>query len=362
MISLTEPAAERLVADHAFAPGLPGFVGLAVDLLLDQPGLPPPVAGSLRHRPRLRHGFLTSRSERVLVVSGPPSPGLESSAARMTEDLPLALRVISGHQLAVLQEATDVVDPSAAGTATFATASAGLRVGLEAGLDAAGPYGLARRWHLANAVAPVLAAAFANSPLRLGRPTGWRSVRQALRRDLTPAPADADPRATWTALVMDSPVLGGPARTFREWAQSGPGDRPTITDLTRHLATVRPPVAARRYLEIDVADRQPGAGWRVPLAVTAALLDDPYAAAEAECATRALTGTPRLWERAARDGLTDPALGAAARECFVAAYGALARQGVSRDLRDAVADFLERYVLRGRCPADDVLDRATARP
>ncbi|MEU4222564.1 glutamylcysteine synthetase, partial [Actinoplanes sp. NPDC026623] len=128
------------------------------------------------------------------------------------------------------------------------------------------------------------------------------------------------------------------------------------------LATLRPPVAARRHLEIDVADRQPDDGWRVPLAVTAALLDDAYAAAEAECATRPLAGAPRIWERAARDGLSDPALAAAARECFVAAYGALARQGVSREIRDAVADFTERYVLRGRCPADDVLDRVTALP
>lgn len=100
----------------------------------------------------------------------------------------------------------------------------------------------------------------------------------------------------------------------------------------------------------------------MPLAVIAALLDDPQAAAEAGAATVSLPGTPRLWERAARDALTDPALAAAARICFVAAYAALARQGVSRDLRDAVAAFTERYVLRGRCPADDVLDRATARP
>jgi glutamate--cysteine ligase len=46
----------------------------------------------------------------------------------------------------------------------------------------------------------------------------------------------------------------------------------------------------------------------------------------------------------------------------MAAYAALARQGVSRELRDAVAEFTERYVHRGRCPADDILDNATARP
>jgi len=415
VLSLTETAAELLVADRAFAPGLPGFVGLAVDLLLAEPGLPAAPAGSQRERTPLRHGFLSARSPRVVVVSGPPSPGIDVCAERMAEDLATPPAQIpgpqitgpraagprdagprdghwdtgyrdagpqtagyqdaghwaAGHQIAVLAEAADTVDPAATadhtfGTAatagdTFGTATAGIRVALEAGTEHDGPFGLRRRWHLAHAIAPVLAAAFANAPLRHGRPTGWRSTRQALRRELPAAPAGPDPRAAWTALVMDAPVAGT-GRTLRAWSRSGPGDRPTVADLTRHLAGLRPPVAARRHLELDVADRQPGDGWRVPLAVITVLLDDPQAAAEAEAATRALAATPRLWERAARDALTDPLLAAAARECFVAAYAALARQGVARDLRDAVADFTERYVLRGRCPADDVLDRATARP
>jgi glutamate--cysteine ligase len=396
VLSLTEPAAELLVAEHAFTPGLPGFTGLAVDLLLDEPGVP----GAFEGRAGLRHGFLRARSPRVMVVSGPPSPGIDVCAERMAEDLSLAVPLIAARRaggqgagahgaggqgagaysasahsadagahgvgahgvgVAVLEEAADALDPDEAAEGAYSTATAGVRVALEAGVEGDGPFGLRRRWELAHAIAPVLAAAFANSPLRQGRPTGWRSARQALRRDLDPAPTSADPRRAWTALVLDSPVAGA-GRTLRAWSRSGPGDRPTIDDLTRHLASLRSPVAARGHLEMDVADRQPGNGWRVPLAVIAALLDDPYAATEAEAATRTLAGTPRLWERAARDALTDPALAAAARECFVAAYAALARHGVSRELRDAVADFTERYVLRGRCPADDVLDRATARP
>jgi len=360
-MSLTEPAAERLVAEHALTPGVPGFTGLAVDLLLAEPGLPAALAGSWRARPPLRHGFVSTRSPRIVVVSGPPSPGIDVCAARMAEDLPLPLPLLTGHRVTVLQEAADGVDPAVAGDDTYATATAGVRVALEAGVEGDGPLGLRRRWELAHAIAPVLAAAFANAPLRHGRPTGWRSVRQALRRDLPPPTAGADPRRAWAAQVLDAPVTGT-GRTLRAWTRSGPGDRPTVADLTAHLAGLRPPVAARGHLELDVADRQPGNGWQVPLAVIAALLDDPHAATRAETATRALTATPRLWERAARDALTDPALAAAARECFLAAYAALARQGVSRDLRDAVADFTERYVLRGRCPADDVLDRATARP
>ena len=362
-MSLTEPAAELLVATHALTPARPGLTGLAVDLLLEEPGIPDPQLMAVR-RP-LRHGFLSARSRRVLVVSGPPSPGIDVCAERMAEDL-LSSPLTAGHDgarpaIGVRDEAANSVDPAVADDGAFATATAGVRVALEAGTETDGPFGLRRRWQLAHAVAPVLAAAFANAPLRHGRPTGWRSARQALRRDLPATPPEPDPRRAWTALVLDTPVAGT-ARTLRTWSRSGPRDRPSAADVSRHLAALRPPVAARGHLELDVADRQPGGGWRVPLAVIAALLDDPQAATQAEEATCALPATPRLWERAARDALTDPELAAAARECFVAAYAALARQGVSRELRDAVADFTERYVLRGRCPADDVLDRVTARP
>lgn len=211
MFSLTERSAEALVADQAFAPGLPGLVGVAVDLLLDDPGVPESLAGSLTQRPPLRHGFLTARSPRVLVVSGPPSPGVDAAAARMGEDLPMPLPLIGGHRVAILQEAVDAIDPLAAGPQAYATQTAGIRVGLEAGIDGGGPYSLRHRWTLAHTIAPVLAAAFANAPLRHGRPTGWRSTRQALRRDLPVVPPGADPHAAWVAFAMDSLVATAPA-------------------------------------------------------------------------------------------------------------------------------------------------------
>ena len=343
MKTLTEQTAELLIAEHAFAPGMPGLIGAAVDLEATTPGLG-----------RLRHGFLVERAPGVVSVSSAPSPGLESCLARTADDL-LTARILAGL------------------AATKSTA--GVRVGLEAGLAGGGPYGLDRRWALAHAVAPVLAAAFANSPLRDGRPSGWRSLRQSRHstRPLTPlgAPSAAEAlaggataheasrgtaAAAWTAFVMDAPTSSG--ATFRELTRGG--SRPGLADLARHLDTLRPPVAARGHLVFDVADGPPGDDWRVVVAVTAALLDDYQAADTAQCATAALTTEPRVWERAARDGLTDPALAAAARECFLAAYAALARHGVARELRDAVAVYTERYVLRGRCPADDVLDRVTA--
>ena len=64
--------------------------------------------------------------------------------------------------------------------------------------------------------------------------------------------------------------------------------------------------------------------------------------------------------RAARLGQDDPQLAAASQECFAAADSALGRLGAPAAIRDAVAAFADRYVLRGRCPADDRLDEARA--
>ena len=323
MTTLTEQAAARLIAGRAFAPAPPGFVGAAVDVPAPQP----------RARHTLRHGFLKAGSPQMAIVSGPPSPGLAVCLSRMTDDLRAAR-------------------PQIAPPGGRFSPAAGIRVGLEAGLEGGGVLGLARRWRLAHCLAPVLAAAFANAPA-----PGWRSIRQASRKSLPVVPP-GDPRQAWLAYAMSTPTPAGVSLRDRFHA----GDAPTAAQLADHLDALRPPVAARGHLELDVADAQPGDGWRLPIALVATLLDDPQAAEEAESATGHLPAEAGLWERAGRDALTDPVLAAAARDCFLSAYAALARQGASRSLRDALADYLERYVLRARTPADDILDRLTARP
>ena len=54
-----------------------------------------------------------------------------------------------------------------------------------------------------------------------------------------------------------------------------------------------------------------------------------------------------------------PALHAAAEQCFAAALEALARLDVDAETVAATAAFHDRYVARGRCPADDRLRRTT---
>lgn len=153
--------------------------------------------------------------------------------------------------------------------------------------------------------------------------------------------------------------------TFRDWLRTDghPGLRPpTAEDLDYHLTTLFPPVRPRGHLELRMIDAQPGDdGWLVPVAVVHALFDDPEAAETAYRVAKGLADTygsgpaPHnpLWRSAARRGLSDPELRAAAKACFRAASEALPRLGASAHVRETVGAFSERFVLRGRSPADD---------
>jgi glutamate--cysteine ligase len=263
--------------------------------------------------------------------------------------------------------------------------TASVQVNLDAGLERAGPSGYRERWDLMHALGPVLVAAFANSALVGGVPSGWRSTRQAVwsrldpSRTLSPGAAGTgdDLRTAWTAYALNAELLcirrssgswSAPAgMTFRDWLRTaGPG-APTVADLEYHLSTLFPPVRPRGHLELRVIDAQQNGGWRVPVALVTALLDDPQAADEARAALEPLADAgagadhgPRapLWLRAARLGMADEALRSAAEACFEAALGALPRLAAPTWVSAEVAAFTERYILRGRCPADDQLDIA----
>ncbi|MEZ0089708.1 ergothioneine biosynthesis glutamate--cysteine ligase EgtA [Streptacidiphilus sp. EB129] len=257
--------------------------------------------------------------------------------------------------------------------------TAAVQVNLDAGDDSDGPRGYRFRWELAHRLGPVLVAAFANSPLWHGKPTGWRSSRRAVWQRMDPSrtrpPAyHGDPRASWARYALDAPLLclrrdppedwDAPyGLTFRDWTRGVPGLRPpTTADLDYHLTTLFPPVRPRGWLELRMIDAQRGDGWTVPLVLAATLLDDPAAAyaawdaTEPLCPNGSVLPPEPVWWRAARLGPADPALGKAVRACFSAALGALADSAVEAELREGVAEFALSYAERGRCPADDLLE------
>ena len=261
--------------------------------------------------------------------------------------------------------------------------TASVQVCLDAGDESDGAAGYRRRWRLVHAIGPVLVAAFANSPLRVGRPTGWRSSRQQVWSHMDPGrtrppPTDQDPRAAWTRYALDAQVMcirdegsgdwsAPPGLTFRAWVRGAMDAarlrRPTVADLDYHLSTLFPPVRPHGHLELRMIDAQPRDGWIVPLAVTSALLDDPRASDAAMAAVDRLwaghgPGDDDLWRRAAQLGPADPAIARASRECFEAARDALWSQSAAVGVQSAVDAFIERYVSRDSCPADDQLSPA----
>ncbi|MGO4758936.1 glutamate-cysteine ligase family protein, partial [Streptomyces sp. 2MCAF27] len=221
--------------------------------------------------------------------------------------------------------------------------TASVQVCVDAGHDEPGPLGVGRRWRLAHLLGAVLTAAFANSPLRQGAPTGYRSTRQALWTAMDPGrtlapPAGPDLRAAWSGYVLDAPVMairdGEEAwavpygLTFRDWIRTGAPRPPTRDDLDYHISTLFPPVRPRGHLELRMIDAQRGDdGWIVPLAVTVALFDDPEATETVYRVVKPLAETAGpepapanpLWRSAARHALADPELRAAATVCFTTA-------------------------------------------
>ncbi|WP_030934974.1 ergothioneine biosynthesis glutamate--cysteine ligase EgtA [Streptomyces sp. NRRL S-646] len=405
--ALTPPEVEALVRGICFKTGPPRTVGVEVEWLVHElhtPQLPvtperlEAAYAALRTVP-LRSA-LTVEPGGQLELSSPPATSLMECIGTVSADLDAVRSALAGQDLGLvgighdpwhpprrflherrydaMETCLDRTGPS--GRRMMCT-SASVQVCLDAGYEEPGPLGHGRRWWLAHQLGAVLVAAFANSPLARREPTGWRSTRQLLWLEIGPGragapPLDGDPRAAWARHVLDAPVMcirgdDGPwdvpeGLTFREWTRSGAPRPPTREDLDYHITTLFPPVRPRGFLELRMIDAQPGEdGWIVPLAVTTALFDDPEAAETAyrtvkPLAERALTlPAPHnpLWIDAARNGLADPELHEAAVACFTAALEALPRLGATTQVTDAVAAYLDRYVMQGRTPADDLLDR-----
>jgi glutamate--cysteine ligase len=267
-------------------------------------------------------------------------------------------------------EAGGEYDPGA-GLAMMSTTAA-VQVSLDTAIDGAGRDS---RWRLAHALAPVLSASFANSPVSRGRVTGWRSTRlgiwESLDRTRT-APALRTGRAVddWAAYLLDANVMlirrgdayepVQPGFPFGRWLAEGHAlGWPDEDDLAYHLTTLFPPVRSKGWLELRSMDAPPEEWWPVPIAVATALLDDPEAA---DGAARATGRASWCWCEAPRWSLSYEPLGEAAKACFALATDALGRLGAPDRVTSLVEAYRERFVDRGRCPADETLDPERVAP
>jgi glutamate--cysteine ligase len=368
-----------------------GRVGIELEWILaarDAPSPAPAAVASLLPSPLPGGSRLTFEPGGQLELSGPVAPNLGTACRAMRLDTaavrealrPLAIELV-GTGLDTRADAPRVLDAPryrameayfdsrwpAGRTMMRNTAS------IQVNLDVGDPATTDARWHLAHDIGPVLTACFANSPFDAsGRPSGYRSTRAAVWHAIDPVrtgSARCDPamsaREAWERYVLDATVMmirvddehsvaTREPMSFSRWLTHGHAcGWPTVDDLAYHTTTLFPPVRPRGWLELRMIDALPEEWWPVAVAVATALLDDPAASA---CATESAATTRDRWGSAARDALCDPDLRATAVRCFEAARAALGRLGADADTCAATDEYFERYVARGRCPADEQLE------
>ena len=220
------------------------------------------------------------------------------------------------------------------------------------------------RWRLWNAMAPYVTAVFANSPVYCGQPTGDRSFRARVWRELdggrTGTFPCADPLAEYLEFALHAPVVMAPGadfRTFADWNERGCVG---MDEWRQHLTTLFPEVRPKGFAEVRSADAVAPEWYAAPLVLLAGIAYHPPGLG----AALDLLGEPdpALLVVAGRDGLRHPRIARTAADLVdIALAGAAAMPGFfgGDDLEEA-REFFARYTRQARSPADDVLDEVAA--
>jgi glutamate--cysteine ligase len=389
--SITTRDVRQLVDDQCFLPSASGRIGVEVEWLavclsdLDQtvqPELVGEAGAELPAGSRLTFepGGQVELSSPPLRGIGPACASIASDGAALTADLaergiglvglgldpgPARSRCVDSPRYDAMET---YFDAQCAAGRTMMRSTAAVQVNVDLGATEAEAE---RRWHRAHDSGPLLAAAFANSPLAGGAPSGWRSRRLSVWTDVDECRTVAadgngsDAAAAWTDYALAArvmfirrdendyvPILE--TLTLEDWIERGHElGFPTLDDVAYHFTTLFPPVRPRGWLEMRMIDSLPDPWWRAAVAVATTLVCDDGAAASAAPAIEASRGR---WVDAARHGLGHPELQEAAASAFDAALHAMVQLGTDATTVLAVEAFVDRYVACGRSPADDRLD------
>ncbi len=387
-------AAADYIADGCLIDGPLGRVGLEVEAHCFDPADPfrrpswDEITGVLKSlSPLPGRSAVTVEPGGAVELSGPPCDGVVPAIDAMTSDQAVLRSAFQGAGLGLVFLGADPLRPprrvnpgaryrameqffaasdSGVAGAAMMTSTAAIQVNLDAGPQA----GWAARVWLAHALGPTMIAIAANSPMLSGEFSGWLSTRQRVWGAMDSArcgpilgASGVDPATDWARYALKAPVMlvHNPDAvavthyvTFTDWADGRVllGDRrPSVADLDYHLTTLFPPVRPRQWLEIRYLDSVPDAVWPALVSTLVTLLDDPVAA---DLAAEAVEPVATAWDTAARLGLGDKRLYAAANKCV-----AVAAERVPAELSHAMQQLLCSVEL-GRCPGDDFSDRVIA--
>jgi glutamate--cysteine ligase len=220
----------------------------------------------------------------------------------------------------------------------------------------------AQRWRVMHAIGPVLAATFANSPGLDVSGRHWASLRlgiwQTLDHGRTRTPSLSwPPGEAWADYVLAADVMMiragsqaavvSPGMPFARWLHEGHRlGWPTAGDLRYHMTTLFPPIRPRGWLELRMIDALPPSVQEIAVLTVAAATREEVAS---ELLKR-LPCTGSRWLTAAKLGLADDQLAAAAVTLFEVTAAALPLVTARADRIAAVAGYQERFIARRAQP------------
>ena len=260
---------------------------------------------------------------------------------------------------------------------------------VQVNLDFGSEADMVQKMRVAIALQPVATALFANSPFFEGKPTGFKSWRSRIWRDLDPARTGMVPFVfedgfgfeRWVDYALDVPMyfvyrdgkyINALGQSFRDFLDGKlpalPGEKPTLSDWADHLTTIFPEARLKQFIEMRGAD---GGPWRRLCALPAfwvGLTYDQNALDAAWELAKDLDAETReaLRVAASEEALQGEANGVKlhdlAREAVrIAEAGLKARAvpGVGGLVPDEshFLNALQESVESGRVPADELLER-----
>lgn len=249
---------------------------------------------------------------------------------------------------------------------------------VQANLDYTSEADAMDKLRLSLRLGPLVTAMFAASPLRDGRPCGYKSFRAACWLDTDPDRCGALPFlfrqdagfASYVDWALDVPLFfvyrhkryipaGG--MTFRTFMRDGfQGEVATLADWELHLSTLFPDTRLKQYIEVRTADAGPLSTVRGLASLWRGWLYCDQAQQAATALLSDVTVEELLALRAVvpQQGLHAPLHGKPIQSLCLELVD-IARHGLVQ-IADAesvaLLDPLRAHVAAGRCPADDILD------
>lgn len=341
-------------------------------------------------------GQLTFEPGGQIEYSGPPKPSMSLAVADMARVLRQLEEALTPHgiwffhgglnpwyqveeiPLQLQKQRYRSMDRFFAARGPFGQKMMRLSTSLQINLDVGTASTAPRRWMAANLLAPLMVAAFANSPFCGRERMNAKSFRSVIWQNLDhsrtgvqkgfeatnydPCPVEQYFQFALDAYCMRLPdaqgnmVFDGHFRTFRYWMTHGfRGFFPDFDDWTDHLSTLFPVVRPRGFFELRYIDAQSKAYWMVPgVILTHLLYDEKAREAIIDMMQRYRTTLTGMMREAAMHGLADPELADCVKRMFRIAFKA-AESAENSDLLKICELFFSDLTYLGKTPADALI-------